>query len=200
MINIDSNEFAFLVKNVNPGSRPIQPIGNREIYLNDQEQLPGGPMPHDNKTYMRCKRASKKGEDTRPANQAPLGSTNPQNQGPSWANPASWFTNTSSNDMDYLFDTIFYLASLGIAWAIVRYGILQTGTGGEAIYYSKFAGPYMWKALTFVFTFFWNYIIMPIWNFLVWIPTTLLSMIRSSSKKGDDALERAESILKNTTT
>lgn len=60
MINIDPNDFALLVKNVNPGSRPIQALGDREVYFNDISQLPGAPMPHDNKTYMRCKRAGKK--------------------------------------------------------------------------------------------------------------------------------------------
>ena len=60
MINIDSNDFALLVKNVVPGSRPIQQLGSREVFFNDIEQLPGGPMPHDGKTYMRCKRSGKK--------------------------------------------------------------------------------------------------------------------------------------------
>jgi carbonic anhydrase len=60
MINIDSNDFALLAKNVVPGSRPVQPVGTRDLYFNDVEQLPGGPMPHDGKTYMRCKRAGKK--------------------------------------------------------------------------------------------------------------------------------------------
>lgn len=62
MINIDSNDFALLAKNVVPGSRPVQPVGDRAIYFNDVEQLPGGPMPHDGKTYMRCKRAGKKNQ------------------------------------------------------------------------------------------------------------------------------------------
>lgn len=62
MINIDPNEFALLVKNVSPGSRPIQALGDRTIFFNDISQLPGAPMPHDNKTYMRCKRAGKKTE------------------------------------------------------------------------------------------------------------------------------------------
>lgn len=60
MINIDSTDFALLVKNVVPGSRPIQQVGSREVFFNDIEQLPGGPMPHDGKTYMRCKRSGKK--------------------------------------------------------------------------------------------------------------------------------------------
>ena len=75
MINIDGNDFALLVKNVAAGSRPIQSIGDRQIYYNDTEQLAGGPMPHDNKAYMRCKRVAKKGEDVKPVTKAPLGSS-----------------------------------------------------------------------------------------------------------------------------
>ena len=60
MINIDPTDFALLVKNVSPGSRPIQALGDREVFFNDTAQLPGAPMPHDNKTYMRCKRSGKK--------------------------------------------------------------------------------------------------------------------------------------------
>ena len=72
MINIDSNDFALLVKNVVPGSRPIQQQGNRDIFFNDIEQLPGGPMPQDGKTYMRCKRSGKK-PDVKEVKSAPLG-------------------------------------------------------------------------------------------------------------------------------
>jgi hypothetical protein len=72
MINIDSNDFALLVKNVIPGSRPIQQLGNREVFFNDIEQLQGGPMPHDGKTYMRCKRSGKK-PDVKEVKAAPLG-------------------------------------------------------------------------------------------------------------------------------
>jgi carbonic anhydrase len=73
MINIDSNDFALLVKNVNPGSRPIQGLGDREIFYNDVEQLPGGPMPHDNKTYMKCRRSGQKTPLSKPVKQAELG-------------------------------------------------------------------------------------------------------------------------------
>jgi carbonic anhydrase len=62
MINMDPTDFAFLVKNVQPGSRAVQPLGNREIFFNDVAALPGGPMPHDNKTYMRCRPSGKKGK------------------------------------------------------------------------------------------------------------------------------------------
>lgn len=59
MINIDPTDFALLVKNVAPGSRSVQPLGDREVFFNDISQLPG-TMPHDGKTYMRCKRSGKK--------------------------------------------------------------------------------------------------------------------------------------------
>jgi carbonic anhydrase len=79
MINIDSGDFALLVKNVIPGSRPIQQLGNRDVFFNDIEQLPGGPMPHDGKTYMRCKRSGKgspaKQAGAKEVTSAPLGQT-----------------------------------------------------------------------------------------------------------------------------
>jgi carbonic anhydrase len=65
MINMDPNDFANLVKTNAPGSRSIQPLGDREVFFNDIASLPGGPMPHDNKTYMRCKRLGKK-QDVKP--------------------------------------------------------------------------------------------------------------------------------------
>lgn len=70
MINIDPNDFANLVRTNQPGSRPLQSLGDRDVYFNDIEQLPGGPIPHDNKTYMRCKRLGKKGDDVKPVQSA----------------------------------------------------------------------------------------------------------------------------------
>jgi carbonic anhydrase len=75
MINIDSNDFALLVKNVVAGSRPIQQQGNRDVFFNDIDQLPGGPMPHDGKTYMRCKRSGRK-HDVKDIKNLPLGDEN----------------------------------------------------------------------------------------------------------------------------
>ena len=50
MINIDQTDFAYLVKNVQAGSRSIQALGNREIFYNDNADT--GFLPHDNKTYF----------------------------------------------------------------------------------------------------------------------------------------------------
>ena len=53
MINIDQNDFALLTKNGVAGSRPIQPLGDRQVFFNSGDQLPGGMTPKDGKVYMR---------------------------------------------------------------------------------------------------------------------------------------------------
>jgi hypothetical protein len=46
MINIDTNDFALLVKNSSqPLAKPIQPIGDREVFFNSTEKLGGAPAP-----------------------------------------------------------------------------------------------------------------------------------------------------------
>jgi carbonic anhydrase len=53
MINMDQGDFAYLVRNVEAGSRPIQAIGDREVFFNNTDN--SGPMPHDNKFYLRLR-------------------------------------------------------------------------------------------------------------------------------------------------
>lgn len=54
MINMDQGDFAFLVNNVQAGSRSIQPIGNRELFFNNA-QGDNWAMPNDNKFYLRLR-------------------------------------------------------------------------------------------------------------------------------------------------
>jgi hypothetical protein len=61
MINIDSNAFALLVKNTKPTSVGVQPLGSRQVYFNNGQQLPGPQMPNDGKIYMRIR--SNKADD-----------------------------------------------------------------------------------------------------------------------------------------
>jgi hypothetical protein len=74
MINMDTTDFAFLVRNVTAGSRQVKAIGNREVFFNDNEALPGA-MPHDNKTYMRCRPSGKKADKHRPVQKVDLKTT-----------------------------------------------------------------------------------------------------------------------------
>jgi carbonic anhydrase len=92
MINIDPNDFAILVKNVTPGSRPIQGIGDREVFFNDSEQLSGGPIPHDNKTYMRCKRSPRKGGDVKKVTQVDVSSEKSRNTKTTLGHVHGWMT------------------------------------------------------------------------------------------------------------
>ena len=64
MINIDQNNFALLVKNGVAGSRPIQPLGDRQVFFNSGDQLPGGTTPKDGKVYMRLHPKKGKGKGT----------------------------------------------------------------------------------------------------------------------------------------
>ena len=54
MINMDTGDFAYLVRNVQAGSRSVQGMGDREVFYNDVQNLPGA-MPHDNRVYLRMK-------------------------------------------------------------------------------------------------------------------------------------------------
>jgi hypothetical protein len=123
MINIDSNDFALLVKNVNPGSRPIQGLGDREIFYNDVEQLPGGPMPHDNKTYMKCRRAGQKTPLTKPVVQAPLGTTAAKDKKTVLGHVQDWASSqVAANGYISLVDMLLMILAFGLAvWAAWLY-------------------------------------------------------------------------------
>jgi len=123
MINIDSNDFALLVKNVNPGSRPIQGLGDREIFYNDVEQLPGGPMPHDNKTYMKCRRAGQKTPLTKPVVQAPLGAESAKKKKGVVDHVQDFVSNqVAANGYISLLDSLLLIVAFGLAvWAAWLY-------------------------------------------------------------------------------
>jgi len=123
MINIDSNDFALLVKNVNPGSRPIQGLGDREIFYNDVEQLPGGPMPHDNKTYMKCRRAGQKTPLTKPVTQAPLGATSAKDKKTVLGHVQDWASSqVAANGYISIVDMILFIVAFGLGvWAAWLY-------------------------------------------------------------------------------
>ena len=56
MINIDQGDFAYLVRNVQAGSRPVQALGDREVFFNDDSNA-GAPMPA-NKLYLRLRQVT----------------------------------------------------------------------------------------------------------------------------------------------
>lgn len=64
-VNMDPNDFAVLSSRTDAGSRPLQPVGDREVFYNDQDALLGSENAHlkqDGKVYMKCRRLPKSGE------------------------------------------------------------------------------------------------------------------------------------------
>jgi len=138
MINIDSNNFALLIKNVAPGSRPIQAIGDREVYFNDIQQLPGGPMPHDNKAYMRCKRVAKKSEDVKPVSKAPLGDDNKQKKKGQLHKISDWASEQiAENGIISLIDIVILLGSAFYGWKYAKDSYMGGSTMKFVIKFSE---------------------------------------------------------------
>jgi carbonic anhydrase len=64
-VNMDPNDFAILSSRSEAGSRPLQPVGDREVFYNDQDALLGSENAHlkqDGKVYMKCRRLPRSGE------------------------------------------------------------------------------------------------------------------------------------------
>lgn len=64
-VNMDPNDFAVLSARTDAGSRPLQPVGDREVFYNDQDALLGSENAHlkqDGKVYMKCRRLPVSGE------------------------------------------------------------------------------------------------------------------------------------------
>ena len=113
MININPTDFALLVKNTQPNSVSVQPLGEREVFFNDVSQLPGGPMPHDNKTYMKCRRVAKKNSDVKSVQSIDLKTAKKSKKG----SVANWIENFMLVDV---LPIIGILAGLGIGYWIIR--------------------------------------------------------------------------------
>ena len=111
MINIDSNDFALLVKNVQVGSRPLQALGDREVFYNDKEQLSGGPMPHDGKVYIRFRTKGKKKSDVKDVVKADLTPDASKRKHPIH----QWISDQiAMNGILSLLDVLLLISSLGL--------------------------------------------------------------------------------------
>jgi len=61
-ISIDPSDFAKMRSKGKGGYRPLQEVGDREIYFNDGEKVSNSFSKKDGKMYMRCRRVPVKGE------------------------------------------------------------------------------------------------------------------------------------------
>jgi carbonic anhydrase len=159
MINIDSNDFALLVKNVNPGSRPIQGLGDREIFYNDVEQLPGGPMPHDNKTYMKCRRSGQKTPLSKPVKQAELGTESAKKKKGALDHVQDFVSNqVSANGYIGVFtDAAMILATIvGIVFAVMAFNSMDQALvlNGVAQSFAAYVKSWVSWLYQYIFKFF----------------------------------------------
>lgn len=61
-VTIDPSDFAKLSSRSTAGSRPLQPVGDREVFFNDGEKIDSAFTKKDGKLYMRCRRIPRQGE------------------------------------------------------------------------------------------------------------------------------------------
>jgi len=181
LVNIDTTDFAFLVRNSQPGSRGIQPTGDREVFFNDTGNLPGGPMPHDNKTYMRCKPTGKKTGGFKTVSKADLKSTKSKELGDSKEeaeNPSTLHGKLKKHIQDYalengiigLFGVVLILIGIGVGWyfgstygKIQEYSLILPWLGQEAGKYLKPLVFFLlyWTIGWFLWPFGMSYILKP---------------------------------------
>lgn len=61
-VSMDPSDFAKMSSKAKGGYRPLQDIGDREVYFNDGEKVSNSFSKKDGKMYMRCRRVPVKGE------------------------------------------------------------------------------------------------------------------------------------------
>ena len=184
MINMDVTDFASLVRNNKPGFREIQATGDREVFFNDTENLPGGPMPHDNKTYMRCKPTGKKNGGFKTVSKADLKSTKSKELADSKEeaeNPSTLHGKLKKHIQDYALENgiigvlgvILTLVAISAGWyygstygKIEEYSLIMPWLGQQAGRYLKpllFFFLY-WTIGWFLWPFGMSVILKPVWD------------------------------------
>jgi carbonic anhydrase len=124
MINIDSNAFALLVKKAKRTSVGVQPLGSRQVYFNNGQQLPGPQMPNDGKIYMRI-RSNKADDDkkkgskfVKPVSRADVSSvqTNERNNSGIMGSIFNWTrTQAAYNGWFALLNVLLMMIAIGLA-------------------------------------------------------------------------------------
>jgi len=61
-VTIDPSDFAKMSSKGQGGTRPLQPVGDREVFFNEGEDIDNAYQKRDGKVYMRCRRIPVEGE------------------------------------------------------------------------------------------------------------------------------------------
>jgi carbonic anhydrase len=160
MINMDPNTFAFLVKTVAPSSKPVQPLGSREVFFNSIEHVGGTPMAKGDKKYMRCKKLGAPTKAVKPVQSSPLkskSSGNSKNFSDSIMDYAS--TQYQLNGAMYYISGIISFISVVISIFI---GIKFSFIGLHIIDFHQRIPDYLKRLFTYLIAIPYNYIWVPL--------------------------------------
>jgi carbonic anhydrase len=160
MINIDATTFAILVRTVAPGSRPVQPVGTREVFFNDIEHLAGTPMAHGDKKYMRCRKAGAPTKAVKQVESSPLkekASKNTKNL----SDRIVEYTGTQIRTNGYMYYVIGLLNLLSLGVGIYA-GYTMNIVGLYVLNFFQDLPSLIYKFFMFFILFFYNYIWYPL--------------------------------------
>jgi hypothetical protein len=205
MINMDQGDFAYLVRNAEAGSRPVQGLGDREVFFNDTNNVPGGPMPHDNKFYLKLRptgntKISPKLETKTVDLKSKLGESKADDE---TKNPTTLLGQATKAKNDY----VEQVGTLGLVLAIVAViavavGIYKGYSGSEStpITFEFMRGWAIWTReklswfYTYVLTLLFSiisYIVNAIRSFWAWVFSFGPSLISKGEAIAKEAIEKA---------
>ena len=127
MINMSGTDFTALKTKTGAQGAIAKPLGNREVFFNSAEKLPGGPLPHDNKIYMRLKPAkgvTGPGDGVKPVKAAPLGEGKSKEEAKDGIATSiyNWSVEQLvTNSLVSILDVVLMLAALGVAIYFAMY-------------------------------------------------------------------------------
>ena len=149
-----------LVKNAAPGSNPVQPLGNREVFFNDTEHVGGTPIAKGDKKYMRCKKLGAPTKAVKPVESSPLKEKSAKNT-KNISDHILEYTSTQvqTNGTMYYLSGFLSLAAIGIG---IYAGLNMFFIGSYIIDFSQNIPGYIYRFIMFFVMFFYNYIIYPL--------------------------------------
>jgi carbonic anhydrase len=190
MINMDQGDFAYLVRNAEAGSRPVQGLGDREVFFNDTNNVPGGPMPHDNKFYLRLRPTGdtkvSPNLETKPVDlKSKLGESKAEDE---LKNPTTMLGQATKAKNDY----VAQVGTLGLVLAIVSVIAVVVGIykGYESSGSTPFTFEFMrgWAVWTREkLLWFYNYVL----GFFGWLYSVTIGLIPGLISRGEAVAKAA---------
>jgi hypothetical protein len=182
MINMDQDDFGYLTRNVEAGSRPIQGLGEREVFFNDIKNIPGGPMPHDNKFYLKLRPTGKTklgGDNTnKPVD---LSAKDEKKDTGTWMDEATKYLSDTKNVLNLVGGIILFSAMCWAAYSARNASIKTPFTGEFVIPGAKWTRETLWWIYQNIIAGI-GYLFTAIWSVLVWMYSSSVGFFADMGK------------------